>query len=64
MDGMRSGSDNPCRGCTDRYPGCHDRCPDRKVWVEEHERIRRAEREYREGWVYTAIAVKKNRRKR
>lgn len=56
--------DNPCMDCTGRYPGCHDRCPARKAWAEEHERIRKAERQYREGWAYTAREIEKNRRKR
>lgn len=54
---------NPCKDCTGRYPGCHDHCPARQSWVQEHERVRKAEREYRELWGYTAREIAKNRRK-
>lgn len=31
--------DNPCYGCVPpkRRPGCHDRCPDRDVWLAKQE---------------------------
>ena len=39
---------NPCHGCTrDRKkPGCHDTCPDRKVWKDELDRVNAARKEY------------------
>lgn len=40
----------PCKGCTDRYPGCHDHCEDRyKPWREERDRKNEAERKYHRG---------------
>lgn len=41
-------SDNPCKDCKRPWkkPGCHDTCPDRKPWVEELEKVKKAMREY------------------
>ncbi len=36
----------PCKDCTNRTPGCHDRCYDYKAWKAEQEKIRQAEKEY------------------
>lgn len=27
---------NPCKGCTERYPACHDHCEKRAKWLEQH----------------------------
>ena len=27
---------NPCRGCTERYTACHDRCEKHKTWLDQH----------------------------
>lgn len=38
--------DNPCYGCTRRFPGCQDTCPDGMAWSEKNkarrEKIRMA----------------------
>lgn len=31
---MSRSTSSPCYGCTDRYPCCHDTCPDYKEWRE------------------------------
>lgn len=36
----------PCKGCEKRTPGCHDRCPDYKVfrdWIDAGNRERQKE---------------------
>lgn len=30
----------PCKGCTDRQPGCHDKCDKYKAFNDEREAIR------------------------
>ena len=30
----------PCKGCTDRQPGCHDKCNKYKAFNDEREAIR------------------------
>jgi hypothetical protein len=30
----------PCKGCPDRYPGCHDHCPRYAEYKAEREAIR------------------------
>ena len=39
---------NPCIDCKRSWkkPGCHDTCPDRKPWLEELERVKKARKEY------------------
>lgn len=39
---------NPCINCKREWkkPGCHDTCLDRKPWLEELERVKKARREY------------------
>jgi hypothetical protein len=34
--------ENPCGGCERPWKkaGCHDTCPDRRVWVNELERVK------------------------
>ena len=40
---------NPCKGCTDRVPGCQDHCrkPDHLAWKAEQEKIKEARHNYR-----------------
>lgn len=51
---------NPCRGCPDKVPGCHDHCrkPERLKWLEESKKITENRKRYqspvwatREGYV-------------
>lgn len=39
---------NPCDGCKRSWktPGCHDICPDRKIWKDELDRVNAARKEY------------------
>ena len=36
----------PCKDCTDRYPGCHDKCERFAGWKQMLEEYRKNEREY------------------
>ena len=39
---------SPCTDCGERHTACHDRCPRYKAWKAEAERIKEAERKYKE----------------
>ena len=41
----------PCRGCGDRYPGCHDHCGKAEYlrWKTKMAEKKKAEREYKEA---------------
>ena len=52
----------PCKGCTERFTACYDRCPKDargeygyKAWKEDYNKQKAAEREYklsrREDWM-------------
>lgn len=62
---IRSGRNNPCRGCPDRYPGCSDHCtkPEKLAWNEEQETIRRNRAKVRDNDAYTVDAIRKSRRR-
>ena len=38
---------SPCKGCEERYPGCHDHCEKYAKWKAEVQKINTAEREYK-----------------
>ena len=38
-----------CRGCTKRYPGCHDKCEDYKQARAEFEKEKKEERKQKEA---------------
>lgn len=40
---------NPCKDCSDRYPGCSDHCkkPEHKAWEAEQQLIRENKKSYR-----------------
>ena len=38
----------PCKDCGERHTACHDRCTRYKAWKAEAERIKEAERKYKE----------------
>ena len=38
----------PCKGCADRYSGCHDRCGGYQEWKKEREEIREASHHQKE----------------
>lgn len=46
---------SPCKGCTERYPGCHDHCEKYDTWKAEIKKQKDAEKEYklsrREDWM-------------
>lgn len=55
MNLTRRRSDNPCYGCSDRYPACSDHCtkPEYIDWKEKQQRIKAAQKAYRSPvWKY------------
>lgn len=38
-----------CKGCEDRYPGCHDKCENYKAWKKKHDEAKKAERTYHQS---------------
>ena len=48
IESIRNKSDNPCKGCLDRYPGCSDNCkkPALLSWRAEQERIKKNRQKY------------------
>jgi len=36
----------PCKGCEERYIGCHDSCLKYGAWKEEREKVKQKRREY------------------
>lgn len=43
------GNNAPCRGCSERYPGCHDHCSNYQEWNSAN----RAAKEARRKEIYT-----------
>lgn len=37
----------PCKGCTERHAGCHDRCEKYKAWKAECQRLKGQYKEYK-----------------
>ena len=56
---------NPCKGCTDRYPGCSDHCrkPAFLDYRAEQQLIRENLRKYNSMYGYMMKEIEKNRRK-
>ena len=52
-----------CKGCTDRFPGCHDKCADYLSWKAEKDRLVEEERKKREADACLAMSTKKTMRK-
>ena len=36
----------PCKDCTDRHPGCHDKCPRYSEWKANLEKVNEERRKY------------------
>ena len=36
----------PCKGCAERYPGCHDKCGKYKEWKANLEKVNEKRRKY------------------
>lgn len=60
--------DNPCKGCTERFIACSDRCPKdergeygRKAWLAEIERVKENRRKYEQR---LGVRLKKDNRVR
>lgn len=56
-------ADNPCRGCTKRYPGCQDKCPDGIAWSKKEKARRdkiRAAKEKELAPIAAVIGLKEN----
>ena len=35
----------PCKGCTERYVGCHGKCEKYAAWQSKHEKAKQRQRE-------------------
>lgn len=46
----------PCRGCTDRYQGCHDRCKAYQEFHAEQETISKARNKENDIYNYSYIS--------
>lgn len=54
-----------CNGCTERHPGCHSKCKDYQLFVQENEERKRSIRGYREKErMYESIREKAKRKTR
>lgn len=51
----------PCKGCEDRYGGCHDRCPLYKDYREQLEKINKSRREESNYLGYIAETMNRKR---
>ena len=36
----------PCKGCAERYPGCHDNCEKYKAWKSRLDEVNKRRKEY------------------
>ena len=36
----------PCKGCSERYPGCHDNCENYKAWKSRLDEVNKRRKEY------------------
>ena len=36
----------PCKGCAERYPGCHDKCEKYKEWKSKLEKVNEERKKY------------------
>ena len=63
---LRSGRENPCHGCPDRYTACSDHCqkPEFLKWKAEQERIRENRNARSSLNAYVFRQSERNRRER
>ena len=60
---------NPCQNCTRRKLGCHDKCPDYKIFKEKVAELRKKQRGYnlvrstKTAEISSKYSVNKNRTK-
>ena len=51
---------NPCKGCTDRHPGCHDHCEKHKEWCDQYHAEQEHLKAQKASW-YTPRSVARDK---
>ena len=61
---MKQKENAPCKGCSDREPGCHGRCEKYAKWVEPIVKAREARKQRNEAMNYEIDRMVKERQKK